>query len=34
MAAIVAVAAVAIGVWAPGRDGRQLRPVRRMLSRH
>ncbi|BBZ73546.1 MFS transporter [Mycobacterium paraseoulense] len=33
MAVIVAVAAVLIGVWAPGRDGRQLRPVRRMLSR-
>jgi EmrB/QacA subfamily drug resistance transporter len=33
LAAIVAVAAVVIGVWAPGRDGRQLRPVRRMLSR-
>lgn len=34
MAAIVAFAAVAIAVWAPGRDGRQLRAVRRMLSRH
>jgi EmrB/QacA subfamily drug resistance transporter len=34
MAAIVALAAVAIGVWAPGRDGRQLLPVRRLLSRH
>ncbi|BBY39053.1 MFS transporter [Mycobacterium mantenii] len=33
MAAIVAVAAVVIGVWAPGRDGRQLRPVRALLSR-
>ncbi|OBF09493.1 MFS transporter [Mycobacterium sp. 852002-10029_SCH5224772] len=32
MAAIVAGAAVAIGVWAPGRDGRQLRPVRRLLA--
>jgi EmrB/QacA subfamily drug resistance transporter len=32
MAAIVAVAAVLIGLWTPGRDGRQLRPVRRMLS--
>ncbi len=28
MAVIVALAAVVIGVWAPGRDGRQLRPVR------
>ncbi|MGD1240649.1 MFS transporter [Mycobacterium seoulense] len=32
MAVIVAAAAVLIGVWAPGRDGRQTRPVRRMLS--
>ena len=32
MAAIVAVAALLIGLWTPGRDGRQLRPVRRMLS--
>jgi EmrB/QacA subfamily drug resistance transporter len=32
MAAIVALAAISIGLWAPGRDGRQLRPVRRMLS--
>ena len=32
MAVIVAVAAVLIGLWAPGRDGRQLRPVRRMAS--
>jgi EmrB/QacA subfamily drug resistance transporter len=29
---IIAVAAVAIGAWAPGRDGRQLRPVRRLTS--
>lgn len=28
MAVIVAVAAVAIGLWAPGRDGRQLRAMR------
>jgi EmrB/QacA subfamily drug resistance transporter len=33
MAVIVTVAAVLIGIWAPGRDGRQLRPVRAMLSR-
>lgn len=33
MAVIVAVAAVVIGVWAPGRDGRQVRAVRRILSR-
>ncbi|OBI15150.1 MFS transporter [Mycobacterium sp. E2462] len=33
MAVIVAVAAVVIGLWAPGRDGRQLRPVRRLLAR-
>jgi EmrB/QacA subfamily drug resistance transporter len=32
MAAIVALAAILIGIWAPGRDGRQLRPVRRMLA--
>ncbi len=32
MAVIVAVAAVLIGLWAPGHDGRQLRPVRRMAS--
>jgi len=34
MAVIVAVAAVLIGFWAPGRDGRQLRPVRRIRGRH
>jgi EmrB/QacA subfamily drug resistance transporter len=33
MAVIVTVAAVLIGIWAPGRDGRQLRPVRAVLSR-
>ena len=32
MAVIVAVAAVLIGLWAPGRDGRQLRLVRRALG--
>jgi hypothetical protein len=32
MAVIVAVAAVLIGLWAPGRDGRQLRVVGRVLS--
>lgn len=33
MAVIVALAAALIGVWAPGRDGRQLRPVRALLRR-
>lgn len=32
MAVIVGLAAVLIGLWAPGRDGRQLRPVRRLLA--
>jgi MFS family permease len=32
MAVIVAVAAVVIGLWAPGRDGRQLRPLDKALS--
>ena len=32
MAVITGIAAVLIGLWAPGRDGRQLRLVRRMLS--
>ncbi|OBG34281.1 MFS transporter [Mycobacterium alsense] len=32
LAVIVAVAAVLIGVWAPGRDGRQLEPVRRLVA--
>ena len=30
---IIAVAALVIGAWAPGRDGQQLRPVRRLTSR-
>ncbi|MEE6175360.1 MFS transporter [Mycobacterium sp. 050134] len=35
LAVLVAVAAVAVGLWAPGRDGRQLRWVRRARpSRH
>jgi EmrB/QacA subfamily drug resistance transporter len=34
MAVITGIAAILIGLWAPGRDGRQLRFVRRMLSRH
>jgi hypothetical protein len=29
---IIAVAALVIGAWAPGRDGQQLRPVRRITS--
>lgn len=33
MAVIVAVAAMLVGIWAPGRDGRQLRPVRGLLAR-
>ncbi|MGA3252925.1 MAG: hypothetical protein ABSD32_02015 [Mycobacterium sp.] len=32
MAVIVAIAAFLIGLWAPGRDGRQLRLVRRILA--
>jgi hypothetical protein len=32
MAVIVAVAAVLIGLWAPGREGMQLRFVRRTVS--
>jgi MFS family permease len=31
MAVIVSLAAILIGVWAPGRDGQQLRLVRRIL---
>ncbi len=34
LAVIVAVAAVLIGLWAPGRDGRQLRVLRYLLHRH
>jgi hypothetical protein len=33
MGVIIAVAALLIGAWAPGRDGRQLRPIRRIVSR-
>ena len=32
MAVIVGIAAILIGLWAPGRDGRQLSPVRRILA--
>jgi hypothetical protein len=32
MAVVLAVAAVFIGIWAPGRDGEQLRVVRRLRS--
>jgi EmrB/QacA subfamily drug resistance transporter len=32
MGVIIAVAALVIGAWAPGRDGQQLRPVRRITS--
>jgi MFS family permease len=33
MAAIIAFAAVVIAIWAPGRDGRQLRLIRRFTGR-
>ncbi|MGB6206545.1 MFS transporter [Mycobacterium sp.] len=33
MGLIIAVSALAIGAWAPGRDGRQLRPVRRSTNK-
>ncbi|WP_166902612.1 MFS transporter [Mycobacterium sp. DL440] len=33
MAMVLAVAAVFVGIWAPGRDGEQLRIVRRLRSR-
>lgn len=33
MAGLVALTAVLIGLWAPGRDGRQLRVVRRIVGR-
>jgi len=33
MAVIIAVAAVLVGVWSPGRDGTRLRPVRWPTSR-
>jgi EmrB/QacA subfamily drug resistance transporter len=33
MSVIVGIAAVLIGLWAPGRDGRQLWPVRRIVAR-
>jgi hypothetical protein len=33
MGVIIAVAALVIGAWAPGRNGQQLRPVRRITSR-
>jgi hypothetical protein len=32
MAVIVGIAAVVIGLWAPGRDGRQLRLIRRIAG--
>ncbi|MGK2868241.1 MAG: MFS transporter, partial [Mycobacterium sp.] len=32
LAIIVGVSAVVIGLWAPGRDDRQLRPVRRLRN--
>jgi nitrate/nitrite transporter NarK len=34
MGVLIAVGAVLIGAWAPGRDGRQLRPVRSIVSRN
>ncbi|CAM3139292.1 MFS transporter [Mycobacterium intermedium] len=33
IAVLVGVAAVLIGAWGPGRDGRQLRPVRKLVAR-
>ncbi|MBX8688023.1 MFS transporter [Mycobacterium sp. 20091114027_K0903767] len=33
MAAVLAVAAASVGIWAPGRDGEQLRFIRRFRSR-
>jgi hypothetical protein len=33
IAIIVAVTAVLIGLWAPGRDGKQLRVIRRLVNR-
>ncbi|WIM86795.1 MFS transporter [Candidatus Mycobacterium wuenschmannii] len=33
LAILIAVSAVLIGLWAPGRDGQQLRPVRYLLAR-
>jgi len=33
LAVLIAVSAVLIGLWAPGRDDRQLRPVRYLLAR-
>jgi EmrB/QacA subfamily drug resistance transporter len=32
LAAVIIVAAVLIGLWAPGRDGRQLAPIRRLTA--
>ena len=33
LAIVIAVSAVLIGLWAPGRDDQQLRPVRLLLAR-
>ena len=33
LALVIIAAAVLIGLWAPGRDGRQLAPVRRLRTR-
>jgi hypothetical protein len=33
LAVLIAVSAVLIGLWAPGRDDQQLRPVRKLLER-
>jgi hypothetical protein len=33
LAIVITVSAVLIGLWAPGRDGQQLRPVHNLLAR-
>jgi hypothetical protein len=33
LASVITVAAVLVGLWAPGRDGRQLKAVQRLTRR-